>query len=77
MMMPGPETVYGLPVPNIREDCIPVGVVVLVKSVNPMGEVTYFEVASSDLSPMEQVGMTTTYLDTLRENLMLSRRKTN
>jgi hypothetical protein len=73
--VPEPEIVYGLPIAGIPADCIPVGVVVLVKAVKINGDVTYFEVSSPDLSPMEQVGMTVTYTDTLRQQLMVSRHR--
>lgn len=66
--------VYGIPVRDLPAGWVALDVVVLVKGLNADGQVRYAEVATASLSPVECIGMATTFIDTCREYLVRGQR---
>jgi hypothetical protein len=54
---------------------VPLEWIVLVKCLNPDGEIRYREMTSKNLQPVEALGMTTTFEDTLRTKIMMNARQ--
>lgn len=62
--------VFGLPIRELPEGWVALDAVVLVKGINSDGQVRYAELSTATLSPVESMGMATTYIDSCRLLLM-------
>lgn len=60
----------GISIPDPEEGWLYLDAVVLIKCMDDTGQIRYREIKSSSLTPVEALGMTETYCDTLRAMLM-------
>lgn len=60
----------GIAIPDPEEGWLYLDAIILIKCMDDEGEVRYREIKSSGLTPVEALGMTETYSDTLRAHLM-------
>lgn len=63
-------SVYGLSVKDLPDGWVALDAVVLVKGIDGSGQVRYAEISTGTLSPMEGLGMATTFGDTCRSLLL-------
>jgi hypothetical protein len=61
---------YGIPMPDLPDDFVPLECVCLIKCLNEDGNVEYAETRSVNLSRVEAVGMAITYSDGVRDDLI-------
>lgn len=66
---------YGLPLPMLDDEQVPLGAVVAIKTIDKNGQIAYQEFKSPDLHAIEALGMLDTFTDTLRTQIMASARK--
>lgn len=62
---------------NLGKGWVPIEWLIMVKCLDPDGEVRYQEVTSKTLNPVEALGMLTTMEDTMRRRLMRGARSLN
>ena len=63
--------VYGVEMPDMSDTkFLPLDMIIVVKGLCEDGSITYREMASSGLAPMERLGMAVSYADTVRSVLM-------
>ena len=67
---------YGIEMPDLPSDSIPIDMIMLLKWVDPEGKVNYSELKSAKLHPVEALGMLTTAADSLRAMCMNPHRET-
>jgi hypothetical protein len=60
----------GIEIPKPEEGWLYIDSIVLIKCLDPDGNIRYRECKSDGLHPVEALGMTETYSDTLRHILM-------
>ena len=60
----------GIAIPDPEEGWLYLDAIILIKCMDDEGEVRYREIKSGGLTPVEALGMTETYSDTLRAHLM-------
>ena len=60
---------YGIPLPKLADDEIPLGIIVGMKTMKD-GKMQYREYKSSDMHAIEALGMVTTFSDSLRAHIM-------
>jgi hypothetical protein len=63
--------VYGVEMPDMNDkNFMPLDMILVIKGLNEDGTITYREMASNGLAPMERLGMAVSYADTIRSVLM-------
>jgi len=63
--------VYGVEMPDMNDkNFMPLDMILVVKGMTEEGTITYREMASTGLAPMERLGMAVSYADTIRSILM-------
>ncbi len=63
--------VYGVEMPDMNDkNFMPLDMILVIKGLNEDGSITYREMASNGLAPMERLGMAVSYADTIRSVLM-------
>lgn len=67
------EHLYGLEFPDPPKGWVALEAILLIKGLSPTGVVTYVETKTAGLTPMEALGMSTSFADTCRD--LISRRQ--
>lgn len=62
---------------NLGSGWVPLDYLIMVKCLDPNGNVRYRELSSTSLHPVEALGMLTTMGDTMRQRLMRDARSIN
>lgn len=71
----GKRTTENLGFLNLGSGWVPLDWIVLVKCLDPEGNIKYREMTSKSLQPVEALGMVSTFEDTLRTRIMMSVRE--
>lgn len=61
---------YGVALPKLEDDHIPLGAVVALKSIDKDGRIVYQEFKSPEIHAIEALGMLDTFTDTMRHHIM-------
>lgn len=63
--------IYGIEMPEFKDkNFLPLDLIIVVKGLCEDGTISYREMASSGLAPMERLGMAVSYADSVRSFLM-------
>lgn len=63
--------VYGVEMPDMNDkNFMPLDMILVIKGFTEDGSITYREMSSTGLAPMERLGMAVSYADTIRSILM-------